>query len=265
MPVSKRTAEAVEQLLAVMAALRDPSTGCPWDLAQTSQSIARYTIEEAHEVVEAIENGSPGSLRDELGDLLFQVVFHARMAEEAGNFDFADVVAGISAKMTRRHPHVFAPASGTSDAGWEAIKNAERIAAGGDSSALAGIPLSLPALARATKLGSRAAGVGFDWPDVEDVVDKLREELAELEVARHSGHPDAVAEELGDLLFTCANLARHLRTDPEQVLRAANRKFEERVRALEAGLLADGRAWTDVTPAELEIRWTAIKKGTVKR
>jgi ATP diphosphatase len=255
---------SIENLLEIMATLRGPA-GCPWDRAQDFASIAPYTIEEAYEVADAIERGDLPGLCDELGDLLFQVVFHARMAEEAGAFAFGDVVAAISAKLRRRHPHVFAGAA-VADADaqrrdWEAHKAAER-AARGDDSALAGIARSLPALARAAKLGARAAGVGFDWESPAGVRAKLDEELAELAAAEASGDAAAVAEELGDVLFTVANLARRLGVAPEEALRAANGKFERRFRAVEQRVGAGGRRLADLGPAELDREWAVAKAAT---
>lgn len=247
-----------------MARLRDPVSGCPWDRQQDFATIAPYTIEEAYEVADAIDRGDIPGLRDELGDLLFQVVFHARMAEEQGDFGFNDVVLAICAKLERRHPHVFGGAqAGDADAqrsAWEAHKEQERRAAAPTPpSALDGVGLALPALARAAKLGRRAARVGFDWPDVAGVRDKLTEELAELDDARAGGDAGAIRDEVGDLLFTVVNLARHLDVDPEDALRAANRKFEGRFRHLEAAVRATGRDVADCSAAELDARWTAAK------
>lgn len=240
-------------LLAIMAALRDPDTGCPWDVEQTFATIAPYTIEEAYEVADAIDRGDMGDLRDELGDLLLQVVFHARMAQERGAFEFGDVVAAICDKMTRRHPHVFAGAS-VEDAGqqtkaWEEHKRAERAARGeNDASALAGISRGLPEWQRAVKLQHKAAKVGFDWPGPAPVIEKLQEEIEEVraEFAAVAAGPDDAAardrleDEIGDILFVCANLARHAKVDVGAALRRANRKFERRFRAMEALAEADG-------------------------
>ena len=216
-----------------MARLRDPQSGCPWDLRQDFASIAPYTVEEAYEVADAIARNDIAGLRDELGDLLFQVVFHSRMAEEAGHFGFADVAEGIAAKMIRRHPHVFgdgpARSADAMPAAWEEHKARERPA---DASLMDGVALTLPALSRATKLARRAASVGFDWPDVSGVYAKLGEELAELRACAADDH-DGLSEELGDLLFTVASLARHLGVDAEAALSAANRKFERRFRHVE--------------------------------
>lgn len=232
------SSSSIEQLIRIMARLRDPDSGCPWDIGQTFRSIASYTIEEAHEVAEAIERGDMEDLKDELGDLLFQVVFHARMAEEQGDFRFDDVADAIAEKLIRRHPHVFGEAEFDSveaqTASWEQIKAEERAARGeSDPSALAGVSRGLPALRRAVKLQKRAARVGFDWPDTAPVFAKLREEADELEQAMAQKDRDNMEEEVGDLLFVVANLARHLEIDPGAALRRSNRKFEDRFRAME--------------------------------
>ncbi|MDQ1302332.1 MAG: nucleoside triphosphate diphosphatase [Pseudomonadota bacterium] len=254
----------MDTLLGIMAALRDPEKGCPWDREQDFGSIAPYTIEEAYEVADAIDRDDLAELRDELGDLLFQVVFHAQMASELGAFNFGDVVQAISEKMLRRHPHVFGAeqilTAGDQHTAWENIKAGER-AAGGDTSAVAGIGQALPALSRASKLGKRAARVGFDWPEIDGVIAKMHEELDELLAARTTGAPAAVEEEIGDLLFTAANLARHLHVDPEHALRAANRKFERRFRAVEALLKEAGSDWSMKSPEELDQFWQTIKAG----
>jgi ATP diphosphatase len=236
---------AVDRLRAIMERLRHPEDGCPWDRAQDFASVAPYTIEEAYEVADAIERGDLDDLRDELGDLLFQVVFHARMAEEQGAFDFRAVVESICNKLERRHPHVFGDAryatAEEQTQSWEAFKAEERAARGQATSQLEGVPVGLPALTRAQKLGRRAGQVGFDWPDADGPRAKIDEELAELDAARRSGAPpDAVAAELGDLLFAVVNLARHLGVDPEQALRGTNARFERRFRQVEAGLAARG-------------------------
>ncbi|WP_449446375.1 nucleoside triphosphate pyrophosphohydrolase [Thermomonas brevis] len=246
-------ARDVDALLAIMAKLRDPDGGCPWDLEQTFASIAPYTIEEAYEVADAIDRGDMADLKDELGDLLLQVVFHARMAQEAGAFDFSDVAAAICDKMVRRHPHVFAGAqaddSGDVLRNWDAIKRAERAAKGeADASALAGVARGLPEWQRAVKLQHKAAKVGFDWPGPAPVLDKLREELDEVRVEFDAvaAAPDDVEardrleDEIGDVLFVCANLARHAKVDVGGALRRANRKFERRFRAMEALAAAEG-------------------------
>jgi ATP diphosphatase len=253
---------AIEKLRELMIHLRDPDKGCPWDTQQDFASVAPYTIEEAYEVADAIERNDMPALRDELGDLLFQVVFHARMAEEAGHFDFDDVAAGISDKMIRRHPHVFGDAeqraAGQSAASWEQIKTAER-ANDEDQSALAGVAKALPALKRAEKLGNRASSVGFDWPDRIGVREKIQEELGELEEAvgtRDSAH---INEEFGDLLFAVVNMARHLEVDPETALAAANRKFERRFRDMELAVAESGKKLDEQTLETLDKAWRAAK------
>jgi nucleoside triphosphate diphosphatase len=253
---------AIARLLAIMARLRDPVAGCPWDIVQDFASIAPYTIEEAYEVADAIERQDMDALRDELGDLLLQVVYHARMAEEAEAFTFTDVARAISEKMVRRHPHVFGsesrdktPEEQTRD--WERLKASERADAAG---ALDGVAAGLPALTRAVKLQNRAARVGFDWPDAGAVLDKIAEETAELVEARDAGDPARVAEEYGDLMFVMANLARHLRVDPEAALRAANAKFTRRFRSIEAALARDGRSAGQSDLAEMDALWDAAKR-----
>ena len=253
----------IQKLLEIMKNLRDPENGCPWDVQQSFATIAPFTIEEAYEVADAISREDMPALRDELGDLLFQVVFHAQMASEAGAFEFGDVVDAISGKMTRRHPHVFGSeedrAAGNVAGSWERIKAAER-AESKDQSALAGIATSLPALKRAQKLGERASSVGFDWDDRVGVRDKIHEELEELEEAvggRESSHID---EEFGDLLFAVVNLARHLDVDPEQALSGANRKFERRFREMEREIQGSGKALEKQSLAQLEQAWRAAKK-----
>ena len=253
----------VERLIELMARLRDPAGGCPWDREQTFETVAPYTVEEAYEVLDAIDHGDMAELKAELGDLLFQVVFHARMAEEAGQFAFGDVVAAVVDKMTRRHPHVFGDAE-VRDAedqtrAWEAQKAAER-AEKGPASVLDGVARSLPALSRAEKVQKRVARVGFDWPDAAGVLDKLEEELGELREAVAGGRTAEVQAELGDLLFTCVNLARHVEADPERALRRANDRFEGRFRQVEAGLRAEGREPDDADLAELDARWEAVKQ-----
>lgn len=253
----------IARLLDIMAALRDPQTGCPWDIEQDFASIAPYTIEEAHEVADAIDRKAWGELPGELGDLLLQVVFHAQMADEAGMFDFTAVARAISDKLVDRHPHVFGDESREKSAeqqvkDWEAIKAAER-AGRAEKGVLDGVALGLPALTRAVKLQNRAARVGFDWPQTEQVLDKLREECAELVEARDEKSEAALTEEMGDLLFVMANLARHLKIDPEQALRAANTKFTRRFAAIEAALCAQGRRPEDSTLAEMDALWDAAK------
>ena len=220
---------SLERLVSIMEKLRDPVTGCEWDSVQTFSSIAPYTIEEAYEVADAIERNDIDDLRDELGDLLLQVVFHSRMAEEAGHFDINDVAGAISDKMERRHPHIFGDAADGGHHLWEQVKAEER-AAKGSQSALDGVAVGLPSLMRAEKLQKRAARTGFDWPDVEGPRAKISEELAELDAETDQARQE---EELGDLLFAVVNLARHLKIDPEESLRKANRKFERRFRAIE--------------------------------
>jgi ATP diphosphatase len=244
----------MEKLLQIMALLRDRQHGCPWDLEQTLTSLTRYTLEEVYEVVDAVEDGSAEALRDELGDLLFQVVFYARLAEEDGHFDFTDVVEAISAKLLRRHPHVFP--SGTIESfgqpqnldadqvvtNWEAIKKQERRLKGANEeekhkvSVLADIPNALPALERSLKMQKRAAAVGFDWPEVAPVLAKLKEEIAELEAAMNAGEQQAIEHETGDILFAVVNLARHLRIEPEIALRQSNRRFVRRFTFIEEQL-----------------------------
>lgn len=251
----------IGDLLAIMARLR-AADGCPWDREQTWATIAPYTIEEAYEVADAILRGDIDGLRDELGDLLLQVVYHARMAEEAGHFAYADVARGIAEKMVRRHPNVFGdtplPDAAAQAAAWEAAKAAER-ARSGETGALAGVALALPALSRAEKLTRRAARVGFDWPDAEAVLDKLDEEILELRAELPGGDPDRIEDEVGDLLFVLANLARKLKVDPEAALRRANAKFARRFAAIEAALSAEGRGPADATLAEMEAHWQAAK------
>jgi ATP diphosphatase len=252
-------------LLEIMARLRDPERGCPWDREQDFGSIAPYTVEEAYEVADAIDRDDLQDLRDELGDLLFQVVFHAQMASELRAFDFGDVVAAISEKMIRRHPHVFAGMdAGSADQrreDWEARKAAERTARYGDTSVVAGVVRALPALSRAEKLGRRAARVGLDWPDAEGVLDKIREEMEEVRAARAGGHAERVREEIGDLLLACASLARHCRVDPEEALRQACGKFEKRFRRMEQAVVGPGGEWPALTAAQLDALWRRSKDG----
>ncbi|MBM4222085.1 MAG: nucleoside triphosphate pyrophosphohydrolase [Gammaproteobacteria bacterium] len=260
--MNQQDRRSIETLLGIMATLRDPEKGCPWDREQDFGSIAPHTIEEAYEVADAIDRDDLGELRDELGDLLFQVVFHAQMASELGAFDFGDVVQAISEKMLRRHPHVFGSeqilTADDQRIAWENLKADER-AERSDNSALAGIGQALPALSRANKLGKRAARLGFDWPGIEGVIAKMHEELDELSAASRLGEPAAVEEEVGDLLFTAANLARHHRIDPEHALRAANRKFERRFRAVEALLKQTDSDWKGMSPEELDRLWQSVK------
>ena len=260
----------IHRLIEIMAALRDPDGGCPWDVEQSFASIVPFTIEEAYEVADAIERGDAEDLREELGDLLLQVVFHARIAEEAGLFDFGGVVEAITAKLIRRHPHVFGDA-GELDAEavkalWRRIKADEkRLRAEGRqpaearSGALAGVPLSLPALSRALKLQDKAGKVGFDWDDVRAVVAKLREELAEVEAEIGDRSAEKLSDEVGDLLFAAVNLARHLDVDPEAALRAANAKFERRFAHIEQRLAQRGRKPEGVDLDEMEALWLEAK------
>ncbi len=248
-----------------MAALRTPGTGCPWDLEQTFRTIAPYTLEEAYEVADAIEHGTLDELKDELGDLLLQVVFHARMAEEQGSFAFADVVEAITTKLVRRHPHVFADADGkTAEAVkglWENIKAEERAARGqkAPGGALAGVPVALPALTRALKLQDKAGRVGFDWNDPRAVLAKIREEADEIEAELDRRDAAKAGSEVGDLLFAVVNLARHLGADPEGVLRATNAKFERRFASIEQALAARGKKPQDASLAEMDALWDAAK------
>ena len=258
----------LQRLLQVMARLRDPDGGCPWDLEQDFSTIAPYTIEEAYEVADAIARGDLAHLKDELGDLLLQVVYHAQMAEEAGLFDFDQVAAAIADKMIRRHPHVFGTAEVDSaraqSHAWEAVKAAERAskagAAEGSHGVLDDVPLALPALVRAARLQRRAARVGFDWPEPVQVLDKVEEEIAELRAELKSqANQDRLTDEIGDLLFAAVNLARHLDVDGEAALRQANAKFERRFRAIEEALRARGRRLEDASLDEMEALWQRAK------
>jgi MazG family protein len=271
--MSDETRKPIDELLAVMAALRTPGTGCPWDLEQTFGTIAPYTIEEAYEVADAIERGDMADLKDELGDLLLQVVYHARIAEEQKAFAFNDIAEAITAKIIRRHPHVFGSdaerAAGAAPGFWERIKAEERASAqehetdAPKPSVLDGVPAALPALTRAIKLQNKAAKVGFDWPSLAPVFDKLKEELRELEDEVASGEAHAgrgkIEEEFGDLLFVVANVARHLKIDPEAALRAANQKFTSRFHAIERKLAEDGRTPAQSTLAEMDLLWDEAK------
>ena len=267
----------IARLIEIMAALRTPGTGCPWDLEQDFATIAPYTVEEAYEVADAIERGDKLDLKDELGDLLLQVVFHARMAEEEGAFAFPDVVEAITGKLIRRHPHVFGDARDLSPAEvkalWHRIKaqeKADKAAARAaadlppqeeERGVLAGVPPSLPALTRAWKLQARASTVGFDWNDARLVLDKIREETQEIDEALADGDKAAIREEIGDLLFVIANLARHVDADPEGCLAAANTKFERRFKSIEAALEMQGRTAADASLEEMEALWQAVKKA----
>ncbi|WP_036257433.1 nucleoside triphosphate pyrophosphohydrolase [Methylocapsa aurea] len=269
----------INRLIEIMAALRSPETGCGWDLDQTFETIVPFTIEEAYEVADAVARRDIADLKDELGDLLLQVVFQARIAEETGLFDFGGVVEAITQKMIRRHPHVFGKAQGLSPeevkALWARIKAEEsaekaaaRRASGGvdgaaaeapEMSLLSAVPLALPGLTRAVKLQAKASTVGFDWNDARLVMAKIREETNEIEAALDAADSGAVAEEIGDLLFTIANLARHMRTDPEAAIRSANSKFERRFQFIEKALMREGKALGDATLAEMDALWTEAK------
>ena len=258
----------LERLLQIMARLRDPDRGCPWDRRQDFETIAPHTLEEAYEVVDAIERGHFGDLREELGDLLFQVVFHAQMARERGLFDLQDIAETLSDKLVRRHPHVFGEARYRDEAqlheAWEAEKareRADRAEDTGPPSVMAGIARALPELSRAAKLQRRASRVGFDWPEAPETVFKIEEELAELQEAMaEGGARHRLGEEAGDLLFAVVNLVRHLDLDPEQALRRANQKFERRFRAMEAHLAAQGRRPEQCELEELDALWEAVKR-----
>lgn len=271
---SAPSGRTIADLIEVMARLRTPVTGCPWDLEQTFETIAPYTIEEAYEVADAIARRDLADLAEELGDLLLQVVYHARIAEEQNAFAFADVVAGITEKMIRRHPHVFGDdatrSAGVAKGFWERIKAEEKLrkaaarqalgaAPPPRSGVLADVPVTMPALTRAVKLQAKAARVGFDWPSLAPVFDKVREELGELDEARTEGSPERVAEEFGDLMFVMANVARHLSLDPETCLQGANAKFERRFRRIEQLLAADGRTPEQSDLAEMDRLWNAAK------
>ena len=257
--------KTIADLLAVMAALRAPVGGCPWDLEQDFRSIAPYTLEEAYEVADAIERGNLVELKEELGDLLLQVVYHARMAQEQNAFAFTDVVDAITTKMIRRHPHVFGDAAARSAGAakdfWEQAKAAEKAVKGAAASPslLADVPIAMPALTRAIKLQHKAAQVGFDWPTLQPVLDKLKEEIGELEAEIAGGSQAATEEEFGDLLFVMANLARHLKLDPEAALRRANEKFTRRFRHIEVSLAAQGRSPLQSTLAEMDTLWDEAK------
>jgi ATP diphosphatase len=249
------SAADIMALVDVMARLRDPVTGCPWDIAQDFASIAPFTIEEAYEVADAIEREDMANLRDELGDLLLQVAFHARMAEQARLFTLQDVIDGIAAKMVRRHPHIFGEGVARADghAQWETIKAAERAEKDSDPSALAGVAIALPALLRAEKIQKRAARTGFDWPDLDGVTAKIIEELDEVQAATN---PAEREDEIGDLLFAVVNLARHLKVDPEVALRGANAKFDRRFRGMEA---IAGENFAGLSLEDKEALWQRVK------
>jgi ATP diphosphatase len=266
----------ITRLIEIMAALREPESGCPWDREQTFETIVPYTIEEAYEIADAVARGDMADLKQELGDLLLQVVFQSRLAEERGLFDFGGVVEAITAKMIRRHPHVFAQARSASieevKTLWQMLKAEEKSAkdqvterAGDEAAALCGslldgIPLALPGLTRAVKLQAKAATAGFDWKDAQLVLQKIREETAEVESALESGEADAVGTEIGDLLFAVTNLARHVNADPEAAIRQANAKFERRFRFIEQSLACDGKPLGGASLEEMEALWNAAKK-----
>jgi len=261
------TAEAeLRRLLDIMATLRDPDRGCPWDKTQSFATIAPYTIEEAYEVADAIARAEAGGLADELGDLLFQVVYHARLAEETGRFEFADVARSIADKMIRRHPHVFGDAAARDaaeqTAAWETHKSMER-ASKAETGTLAGVPAGLPALTRAAKLTARAARVGFDWPDATAVLAKLDEEVAELKAELPEAKEERLADEVGDLLFVLANLARKLGLDPEGCLRHANQKFMLRFNKMEEQAANEGKILPEMELEEMEAVWQKIKHSQV--
>ncbi len=254
----------IERLIELMRRLREPVHGCPWDLEQTFKTIAPYTIEEAYEVADVIERDAMAELPDELGDLLLQVVYHAQIAAEAGDFSWSDVVSAITNKMIRRHPHVFGDWA-TEDfvaGSWEKLKAEERADKGEvRASVLDGVPAGLPGMTRAVKLQKRAARVGFDWPDISGVLDKIREESAELADAQTTSDPDAIEDEYADLLFVMANLGRHLGVDPEKALRRVNAKFERRFRQVESALGAEGKRPEDASLEEMDALWTQIKRA----
>ena len=263
-----RPSREIGRLIEIMAALRTRGSGCPWDLQQTFATIVPFTLEEAYEVADAVERGDFADLRDELGDLLLQVVFHARMAEEEGRFDFGGVVEAITAKLIRRHPHVFADARDLSPeevkALWGQIKAEEKRARAGAAApggVLSGVPLALPALTRALKLQEKAGKVGFDWAEARAVLAKLREELDEIETEIAAGDAEAAAGEVGDLLFAVVNLARHLAIDPEAALRGTSAKFERRFGHIEARLAAGGRAPASASLEEMEALWVEAKRA----
>ena len=257
----------IARLIEIMAALRTPGSGCPWDLEQDFRTIAPYTLEEAYEVADAIARDDLAGLKDELGDLLLQVAFHARMAEEQGAFDFADVVEAVTAKLIRRHPHVFADADGKTakavEGLWARIKAEERAERGEEvpKGALAGVPLALPALTRALKLQDKAGRVGFDWNDPRAVLAKIREEADEIEAELDRGDKGRMAAEVGDLLFAVVNLARHLDADPEGILRDTNAKFERRFAAIERALAARGKTPNDASLTEMDKLWDEAKQA----
>jgi ATP diphosphatase len=267
---SLQTSDAMQNLLDIMAQLRNPDGGCPWDLKQDFRSILPHTLEEAYEVADAIESDDRMQLRDELGDLLFQVVFYCQLAREEGSFEFADVAQAMADKLIRRHPHVFGDSVHNEEQGsafidaeqvlknWESIKQNEREAKQ-QHSVLDDVPNALPAMQRSAKLQKRAANVGFDWPDVAPVLANMAEELEEVQQAFASGDKEHTLEELGDLMFACVNMARHLKQDPEQVMRGANAKFERRFRFLEAQILASGEQLENVSLEHMDAGWNEAK------
>lgn len=263
-PAPSAELRPIDRLLEIMARLRNPDDGCPWDLEQTFATIAPYTVEEAYEVADAIERGDLADLKDELGDLLLQVVFHARMAEEQGLFGFEDVARAINDKMIRRHPHVFADEIyanlSAQKAGWEQLKAAERAAKGAaPASVLDDVPVGLPGLTRAVKLSKRAAQVGFVWPDIQQVVAKLHEEVGEMLVEIEAGDLDKARQEIGDVLFVVANIARTLDVDPEDAVRSTNAKFMRRFKQVEAKLATRGRTPEQSDLAEMDALWEEVK------
>lgn len=264
--MSEHKSAPIEQLLEIMATLRDPQKGCPWDLKQDFSSIIPHTIEEAYEVADAIEQKNWSNVREELGDLLFQIIFYSQLGKEQGLFDFNDVVAGLNEKLTRRHPHVFSDAQFADDeeinANWEAEKAKERDAKGLDESVLADIPLALPALSRADKIQKRCSKHGFDWDTIAPVVDKVKEELDEVmdEVIQVSPNQANIEEEMGDLLFSVVNLSRHLKVKPELALQRANKKFEKRFRQVEKSVLEKGMRLESCSLDMLDNEWDKVKR-----
>jgi tetrapyrrole methylase family protein/MazG family protein/ATP diphosphatase len=256
---------SIQRLLTIMARLRDPQTGCPWDREQSFASIAPYTIEEAYEVADAIERSDLDALKGELGDLLFQVVFHAQLAREQGAFEFDDIVNAISDKLERRHPHVFGDAAIATakeqNVAWEEHKRKERVAKNAQASVLDDVPIGMPALTRAAKLGKRVSAVGFDWPDLNGVFDKIEEEVRELREAFASRNQSEIKAELGDVLFSIANLGRHLQVDLETALRQTNAKFERRFRYVESQLCSRGKTPQQSTLEEMDGLWTEAKRA----
>jgi ATP diphosphatase len=255
----------ISRLIEIMAALRNPDGGCPWDLEQTFSTVAPYTIEEAYEVAEAIAENDMDALRDELGDLLLQSVYHAQMASETGAFDFGDVVEAITTKLIRRHPHVFgdadARAAGAAKGQWERIKAEEKAERGvTHDGLLGGVPVAIPSLMRALKLQQKAGTVGFDWNDPRAVIAKLKEEIGEIEAEIGGGKPERIEDEVGDLLFAAVNLARHLKVDPDQALRRTNAKFTRRFGTIETALAAEGRTPAEASLDEMEALWQRAKK-----